>query len=115
MMKVSYTIDRNQSDQFISFLILGVLYSLEHKLISIDDAEGFIFMPSVAQILCKAQLPNELIDIIESGCELDDIVDLVPEQLNNNIKELMIQTMSVLKNSKKVGRLLDKKIDIIMD
>lgn len=113
MMKFNYRVDNVHTEQLIGFLTLGVLYSLEKELISIDDAEGFIFMPSVVQVLKEAKLPEEIINIVASGCELDDIADIVPDRLMESIKELIARVAVVIKKGKKVGRLVNKDLSII--
>jgi len=113
MMQFNYGVDNAHAEKFIGFLTLGVLYSLEHELISIDDAEGFIFMPSVVQVLKEAKLSEELINIVASGCELDDIADIVPDHLRGSISELIARVAMVIKKGKKSGRLVNKDLSVI--
>ncbi|WP_352066519.1 DUF3969 family protein [Escherichia coli] len=48
-MRIDYSISNEHAEKFISLLVLGVLYSIEKKAISIDEAEGFIFKPSTSK------------------------------------------------------------------
>lgn len=50
-MRLNYSISDKQASKFISFLTLGVLTALDKNLISIDEAEGFIFKPYLAKLL----------------------------------------------------------------
>lgn len=111
-MKLNYNIDQDNSDKFIGFLILGVLYCLERKIISINEAEGFIFKPYVHDLLEKIDLPDELINIIKLGCELEDIESLMPDRLQDNINDLFNQTLSMIESSRETGRLVDKEITL---
>lgn len=111
-MKLSYKINQGHADKFVGFLTLGVLYCLEKGIISIDEAEGFIFKPYVSRLLKEMKSPEELINIIELGCELEDIESLLPDRLPDNISELFNQTFSMIKNSKGIGRLVDKEITL---
>ncbi|EPP3206241.1 DUF3969 family protein, partial [Salmonella enterica subsp. enterica serovar Catumagos] len=87
-MRFNYSIDNEHAEKFISLLVLGVLYSIKEKAISIDEAEVFIFTPSTSRILNEAGYSNALVDIIDSGCELEDVADLIPERLTDNVKDL---------------------------
>ncbi|OTA14160.1 hypothetical protein Xvie_03938 [Xenorhabdus vietnamensis] len=111
-MKLCYTIEQKHAEKFISFLIVGVLYSLEKKIISIDEAEGFIFQPDEIKSLKKINASRELIDIIEGGCQLEDVESLIPEKLPKNIRELLQETLSVIRNNKEIGRLVEKVITV---
>ncbi|QKX43702.1 DUF3969 family protein [Escherichia coli] len=53
-MRIDYSISNEHAEKFISLLVLGVLYSIEKKAISIDEAEGFIFKPSTSKTLNAA-------------------------------------------------------------
>lgn len=112
-MKFCYNIDEKYANKFISFLALGVLTSLEKKLISIDEAEGYIFKPSLVNFLEEINATEELINIINLGCELEDIESLIPEKLQSNIEDLLNKTLSVIKKSDDFGRFVDKEIKVL--
>lgn len=111
-MKLSYNINQGNADKFIGFLTLGVLYCLERKIISVSEAEGFIFKPYVHDLLEKIDSSDELINIIKLGCELEDIESLMPERLQDNINDLFNQTLTMIENSRETGRLVDKEITL---
>lgn len=115
MMKLCYSIDDKQASKFISFLTLGVLTALDRNLISIDEAEGFIFKPYLAKLLEQIGLDKKLIEIINLGCELDDVECLIPEQLQASIDELIQKTITVISQSESFGRLVDKEIKVVKD
>ncbi|EMS1065065.1 DUF3969 family protein [Providencia stuartii] len=114
-MKLCYNIDDKYANKFISFLALGVLTALEKKLISVDEAEGYIFKPSLVTSLGEINATEELINIINLGCELEDIESLIPEKLQSNIEDLLNQTLSVIKQSDDFGRLVDKEIKVLAE
>lgn len=111
-MKLNYKINQGDADKFIGFLTLGVLYCLENKIISIDEAEGFIFKPYVHDLLGKINSSNELVNVIKLGCELEDIESLMPDRLQDNINDLFNRTLSMIENSREIGRLVDKDITL---
>ncbi|EST57329.1 DUF3969 family protein [Proteus hauseri] len=112
-MKFCYNIDEKYANKFISFLALGVLTALEKKLISVDEAEGYIFKPSLVNLLKEINATDELINIINLGCELEDIESLIPEKLPSNIQDLLNKTLSVIKQTDDFGRLVDKEIKVL--
>ncbi|EHQ4622277.1 DUF3969 family protein [Salmonella enterica] len=109
-MKMSYKINQEDAGRFIGFLSLGVLYCLDNKAISINEAEEFIFKPYVSALLSEINAPQELIKVVELGCELEDIESLMPEKLPVNIKMLLDDMLYLIKNSKRTERLVDKEI-----
>ncbi|EBG5297815.1 DUF3969 family protein [Salmonella enterica subsp. enterica] len=112
-MNINYSINSEHAGKFIGLLVLGVLYSIENKVISIDEAEGFIFKPSTAKILREVLRSRELTDVIDSGCELENIADLIPDDLSGSIKVLIHQTLEFIRNAPEIGRLVDKEITVI--
>lgn len=109
-MKLNYKVNQNDAGRFIGFLSLGILYCLNNKIISIDEAEEFIFKPYVSRLLAEINAPQELIDIIALGCELEDIESLTPEKLPANIGRLFEELLLFIKDNKKPKRLVDKEI-----
>ncbi|MDC9591518.1 DUF3969 family protein [Xenorhabdus sp. XENO-10] len=111
-MKLYYSIEQKHAEKFVGLLILGVLYAVDKKLLSIDEAEGFIFQPHVIDSLKKLKTSDDLIEIIISGCELENIERLVPEHMPESINDLMQRTASVIRNSDEIGRLVEKEIKV---
>ncbi|UBX50989.1 DUF3969 family protein [Providencia alcalifaciens] len=114
-MKLSYSLADEHASKFISFLALGVLTALDKNLISIDEAEGYIFKPYLSKLLEKIGSEEKLIDIVNLGCELDDVASLYPEDLQDQIKDLLDKTLSVISHGKSFGRLIDREIKIVED
>ncbi|SFN76123.1 DUF3969 family protein [Xenorhabdus japonica] len=118
-MDFDYRLQDKHAAKFVSFIILGVLYSLDKKLISIDEAEGFIFMPYVSKVVKQTKVPGALSDvdavvkIINAACELDDLERLRPELLSESIQTLIEETFLVIKNSKEIERLVNKDVSIL--
>lgn len=111
-MRFNYSIDSEHAEKFISLLVLGTLYSIKDEAMSIDEAEVFIFTPSTSRILSEAGYSSALVDIIDYGCELEDVADLIPERLTDNVKNLISQTLSLIRARDYVPGTIDKKINI---
>lgn len=115
MTRLNYSISDKQTSKFISLLTLGVLTALDKNLISIDEAEGFVFKPYLAKLLEQIGSDEKLIEIINLGCELDDVAILYPEDLHVQIKDLLDKTLSVISHSENLGRLIDREVKVIED
>ncbi|HFO6297049.1 TPA: DUF3969 family protein, partial [Escherichia coli] len=46
---------------------------------------------------------KNLIDIIDSGCELEDISSIIPENLSGNIDKLINQTLNFIRGAPDFG------------
>ncbi|EON4790267.1 DUF3969 family protein [Escherichia coli] len=112
-MRIDYSISNEHAEKFISLLVLGVLYSIEKKQYHIDEAEGFIFKPSTSKTLNAASHSKNLIDIIDSGCELEDISSIIPENLSGNIDKLINQMLDFIRGAPDFGGAVDKEIILV--
>ena len=85
---------KNKGEKLVSIIQLGLLFALEKQIISIEEAEGYLFNPYTVNKLEMYGLREEVIDIIREGCELEDIQSLIPEKLLLNIIRLKEQTLA---------------------
>ncbi|WP_146552564.1 MULTISPECIES: DUF3969 family protein [Rummeliibacillus] len=85
---------KSESERLVSIIQLGLLSALEKQIISIEEAEGYLFNPLTVSKLEMSGLSEEVIDIIREGCELEDIQSLMPEKLLPNIIRLKEQILS---------------------
>ncbi|UNL86378.1 DUF3969 family protein [Priestia koreensis] len=85
---------KEESERLVSIIQLGLLSVLEKEIISIEEAEGYLFNPFTVSKLERYGLSKEVIDIIKEGCELEDIQSLMPEKLLSNIIRLKEQILS---------------------
>ncbi|EOL3831198.1 DUF3969 family protein, partial [Escherichia coli] len=56
---------------------------------------------------------KNLIDIIDSGCELEDISSIIPENLSGNIDKLINQTLDFIRGAPDFGGAVDKEIILV--
>jgi hypothetical protein len=111
-MKLYYSIDKEQSEKFVDLFLLGTLYALKNKVISIDEAEGFIFTPKVSKLLSQNNFTNDLSNLIIDGCELEDYESLLPDKLDDRIDELIVNVINLIRKQPEFGRLINKNISI---
>lgn len=94
-------IGKQESERLLSIIQLGLVSALENEIITIEEAEGYLFNPFTVEKLQKYGFSEEVIDIIREGCELEDIQSLVPEKLLSNIfrlKEQIVKNISSIPN-----------------
>lgn len=88
---------KNASDKKIVLLtIIGTLTALEKEKISVDEASAFLFHPGMVDRLKSCHCSKDIIEIIEAGCELEDLESLVPEALFEEINSLCQKSLEIL-------------------
>lgn len=93
---------KQESDKIISLIQIGLLSALENEILSIEDAEGYLFNPYTIDKLEMHGVSKEFIDVIREGRELEDVQSLIPERLLANIirlKELALNNFLALQKS----------------
>ena len=85
-------------EKMLLISILGSLEAIKNQAVTIDEVEKFIFSPHMVKSLTEKKCNERIVDIIEKGCELEDIYALMPEKLDGVINELKEETILILKN-----------------
>ena len=85
-----------RTEKLILINILGVLEALQNKKITINESEKIIFTPYTFITLKKKGVNKKIIDIIQEGCELEDVESLCPDKLDNVIENLKQRTLMLL-------------------
>jgi hypothetical protein len=88
-----------ESERLLSIIQLGLVSALEEEVISIEEAEGFLFNLYTIEKLKMYGFSEDLIGIIKEGCELEDVKSLVPEKLILNITRLKKQILNNISSS----------------
>lgn len=84
-------------EKILLIMILGILEAVKNRAITIDEAEKFILSPHVMNELKTKECDEKIIDLIEKGCELENIASLLPERLNEEIKNLKKEAIEQLR------------------
>lgn len=90
------TISSND-EKLILVSLLGVIEALKNSGMSICEAEKFLFSPYMINKLKSRKCNEKIIDILERGCELEDVASLIPDKLLKIINELGQKTLETLK------------------
>lgn len=93
----SDTVMSENDEKIILISLVGIFESLKNDSMSIDEAEKFLFSPYMINKLRAKNCNLKIIDILEKGCELENIASLIPEKLLKIINELKEETLEVMK------------------
>lgn len=88
--------DKKEIEKFILINIIGLMDSLKDGLVTIDECEVYLYSPYSIKKLSGLKIDNNIINLIEEGCELEDIESLVPEKLDNAIDNIKIKASDLL-------------------
>lgn len=84
-------------EKILLITIVGGLEAIKNKGITINEMEKFIFSPYMVKRLKEVGCHPPIIELIEKGCELEDIDSLIPEELNAVTEELKREALYILK------------------
>ena len=73
-----------ERDRALAYLIGGLVQSMRASAVTIAQAEADIFRLGVYQAAKEAMVDPRLIDAIEWGMQLDDVLDLAPEAIGDS-------------------------------
>ena len=86
----------SKEEIMILIIALGAIEAIKNNIISIDEAEKIIFSPYSEKALSNSRCNTEIIKIIESACELEDIKSLIPAKFDQSIDEIKSMIIDVL-------------------
>ncbi|MEP9319466.1 DUF3969 family protein [Pseudomonas sp. LABIM340] len=101
-------------DKFFSVVVVGLAFALKEKSISVVEAERILFSPYMATQLARSRCSSGLVDLIERGCELEDVESLIPNQFPDVIDGIIKDSLSEIKKIEEIlqdgQRLFAKKL-----
>lgn len=83
-----------ETEFFLNTFILGTLIALLNKKISIDEAQKLLFRPGMIENLEQSGISKKYLDVIWAGTELEDLQDLLP----NNLQQEIIRLINICLN-----------------
>lgn len=92
------TVRRERLEKMLLLTILGCLEGVKSGAVMIDEAEKIIFSPYIIKKLRSKKCNEKIVEIVEKGCELEDIYSLLPENFDNVIEELKQETVMLAKD-----------------
>ena len=91
-------------EKLVLVSLLGIIEALKNNSLAIDEAEKFLFSPHIVNKLQTGNCNKKIINIIEKGCELEDIASLIPDKLLKIIDELEQETIEIIKEYPKFNK-----------
>lgn len=98
VIKMKITNKKKCNEKIILLSIIGSLESIKKGVVSIDEIEKFLFSPHMHHMLKKKGYSKDILQIIEEGCELEDIFSLLPNELDEAIEDIKKESLLLLKN-----------------
>jgi len=95
-MSINFTVDNLvESRRLIITIIVGLLILIKNEVISIDEAEQYLFNPYSINKLSFCGVDQELLDIVLEGCELENIKRIIPEKYLSTVDDLIIRAINL--------------------
>lgn len=84
-------------ERHVLISVLGILHGLHEGLWTPDDAEAIVFKPSVLESLQKQGISAPVLDLIQQGFFLDDVLQhLGPAALRTKIDQMQEEATALL-------------------
>ena len=90
--------EKQEIERLISIIILGLCTAIERGVLSLEEAESYLYSPYTMEQLEKLGVDRKLIDVVHLGTELEDIKSLLPDKLDRSLEEIKIETIEFLKS-----------------
>ncbi len=85
-------------EKILLIAIIGNLEAVRNNVITIDEAEKFLFSPYMVEELRVKMCNKKIIELIMKGCELEDIASLIPEKFNEVIEEMKAEALMLIRD-----------------
>ena len=96
--KINDNIVKKVNEKIILLSIIGSLDAIKEEAVSIDEIEKFLFSPHIYHKLKQKGYSGDILQIIEEGCELEDIFSLLPDKFDGVIDNMRRKSLLLLKN-----------------
>ena len=105
---VNEDFDSFEYGRIIGALVIGVGTALKEKTISFDEAEQYLFNSHTMEILKLMDVPKEVVDLIHTGMELEEVRSLVPRHFDEILGKMIALAHQQVKFLPKTRDLSDK-------
>jgi len=72
--------NKDDIERFILILNVGMMTAIKEGVISIEEAENYLYSPYSVEKIRKLGINEDVIKLIELGCELEDVESLIPDR-----------------------------------
>lgn len=98
-------------ERFILIENIGIMTAIKEGVISIEEAENYLYSPYSVERIKNLGINEDVVKLVELGCELEDVESLIPDKLNNSIDEISNKSIELLHSTAKSILPLKKWID----
>ena len=102
---------KDDIERFILIVNIGVMTAIKEGVISIEEAENYMYSPYSIEKIRKLGINEDIIKLVELGCELEDVESLIPDKLSATIDEISIKSTELLRTVPKSALPFKKWID----
>lgn len=89
--------NKENFEKIIILISIGLLEALKYESVNFEDLEKTIFGPHLLKFMQSNNIDENLIDLISSGMELEDIQRIVPENFHESLSSISKGLMEALK------------------
>ena len=89
--------------RFLAALAIGLLTSVQRGVMSLEEAEQLLFTPRTFELLMDRGVSPDLCDLVMEGCELEDVLSLIPAKFDENLLRSIDQFVALLSRSEAPG------------
>lgn len=83
-------------EKILLIQIIGALEAMQRGSITITEGEKYIFSPRSVNKYKEARYSDNIINLIERGCELEDIESLLPNKISSSMEEIKEDALMLL-------------------
>jgi hypothetical protein len=84
-------------ERFVLLMNIGLIEALKTGIITIEEAEKYLYSPYSVDKLERLGIREEVITLINLGCELEDVESIIPQKLIASMDEIEVKSKELLK------------------
>lgn len=88
--------DQRSSNRLVAILCLGFAQAVRHGAITLDEAGHQLLWPWAHKVVQQAGCSPEVLDLLHSGSELEDIESLLPQKFAAALERFEGEALSIL-------------------
>lgn len=89
-------------EKIVSLLSLGICQAIKHEVLSVAEAERLLYTPATMEIINRIGANKRVSNLIHQGCELEDVLKLVPDAFPEALSKLEQDALNSLQNTKNI-------------
>ncbi|HCC07101.1 MAG TPA: DUF3969 domain-containing protein [Clostridiales bacterium] len=111
-MKLKTSIESKEDiEKFILIINIGIMTAISEGVFIIKEAENYIYSPYSIEIIKKIGVNENIVKLINLGCELEDVESLIPHKLQDAIDDIRNTAINLLRKFGKSKLSTKKWID----